>query len=185
MRRRRSRLSRHSDSGSDSKHDATASSSAAAPVTRATSSVGIQTISDCSQTEPDQLPRSPHPHHGRHRPQGGDRQEDVGTREDWAGAEPGLPDGAGGKPRAWPGRSSWPTAISPYLAWHPDRHPRAPWADSKKKPDPLEIGYQAHSAPRVLSQLVSRQPPKSPQVLLLTSLPSVPTPAPGHLLCFQ
>ena len=59
VRRRRSRLSRHSDSGSDSKHDATASSSTTAAATaRAMSSVGIQTISDCSvQTEPEQLPR--------------------------------------------------------------------------------------------------------------------------------
>ncbi|KFP10010.1 Protein bassoon, partial [Egretta garzetta] len=35
----------------------------------------------------------------------------------------------------------------------------------KKKPDPLEIGYQSHLPAESLSQLVTRQPPRSPQVL--------------------
>lgn len=35
----------------------------------------------------------------------------------------------------------------------------------KKKPDPLEIGYQSHLPADSLSQLVTRQPPRSPQVL--------------------
>ncbi|XP_010215233.1 PREDICTED: protein bassoon-like [Tinamus guttatus] len=35
----------------------------------------------------------------------------------------------------------------------------------KKKPDPLEIGYQSHLPTDSLSQLVTRQPPRSPQVL--------------------
>ena len=169
VRRRRSRLSRHSDSGSDSKHDATASSSTAAPAMRAMSSVGIQTISDCSvQTEPDQLPRvSPAIHITAatdpkveivryiSAPEKTGRGESLACQ-----TEPdGQAQGAAGP------QLVGPTAISPYLPGIHIVTPGPLGRFEKKKPDPLEIGYQAHLPPESLSQLVSRQPPKSPQVL--------------------
>ncbi|XP_015423765.1 PREDICTED: protein bassoon, partial [Myotis davidii] len=58
-----------------------------------------------------------------------------------------------------------PAAISPYLPGIQIVTPGPLGRFEKKKPDPLEIGYQAHLPPESLSQLVSRQPPKSPQVL--------------------
>ncbi|KAB0361211.1 hypothetical protein FD754_005367 [Muntiacus muntjak] len=169
VRRRRSRLSRHSDSGSDSKHDATASSSAAAPAARATSSVGIQTISDCSvQTEPDQLPRvSPAIHITAvtdpkveivryiSAPEKTGRGESLACQTEPEGQAQGV---------AGP-QLMGPTAISPYLPGIQIVTPGPLGRFEKKKPDPLEIGYQAHLPPESLSQLVSRQPPKSPQVL--------------------
>lgn len=87
-------FSRHSDSGSDSKHDATAS--LLLPRHEGHEQRGIQTISDCSvQTEPDQLPRSPAIHiTAVARPQGGDRQVHIGTRRRLGAA------------RAWPARRS-------------------------------------------------------------------------------
>ncbi|EHB14809.1 Protein bassoon, partial [Heterocephalus glaber] len=169
VRRRRSRLSRHSDSGSDSKHDATASSSTATTTARAMSSVGIQTISDCSvQTEPDQLPRvSP----AIHITAATDPKveivryisapEKTGHGESLAcQTEPdGQAQGVAGP------QLVGPTAISPYLPGIQIVTPGPLGRFEKKKPDPLEIGYQAHLPPESLSQLVSRQPPKSPQVL--------------------
>ncbi|XP_035887396.1 LOW QUALITY PROTEIN: protein bassoon [Phyllostomus discolor] len=172
VRRRRSRLSRHSDSGSDSKHEAAASSStaaAAAAAARATSSVGIQTISDCSvQTEPDQLPRvSPAIHITAatdpkveivryiSAPEKTGRGESLACQ-----TEPeGQAQGGAGPPLMGP------AAISPYLPGIQIVTPGPLGRFEKKKPDPLEIGYQAHLPPESLSQLVSRQPPKSPQVL--------------------
>ncbi|XP_022428814.1 protein bassoon isoform X1 [Delphinapterus leucas] len=169
VRRRRSRLSRHSDSGSDSKHDATASSSTAAPAMRAMSSVGIQTISDCSvQTEPDQLPRvSPAIHITAatdpkveivryiSAPEKTGRGESLACQTEPDGQAQGV---------AGP-QLVGPTAISPYLPGIQIVTPGPLGRFEKKKPDPLEIGYQAHLPPESLSQLVSRQPPKSPQVL--------------------
>ncbi|XP_060019879.1 protein bassoon [Lagenorhynchus albirostris] len=169
VRRRRSRLSRHSDSGSDSKHDATASSSTAAPAVRAMSSVGIQTISDCSvQTEPDQLPRvSPAIHITAatdpkveivryiSAPEKTGRGESLACQTEPDGQAQGV---------AGP-QLVGPTAISPYLPGIQMVTPGPLGRFEKKKPDPLEIGYQAHLPPESLSQLVSRQPPKSPQVL--------------------
>uniref|UniRef100_A0A8C5YVM8 Bassoon presynaptic cytomatrix protein n=1 Tax=Marmota marmota marmota TaxID=9994 RepID=A0A8C5YVM8_MARMA len=169
VRRRRSRLSRHSDSGSDSKHDATAVSSTAATTARAMSSVGIQTISDCSvQTEPDQLPRvSPAIHITAvtdpkveiiryiSAPEKTGRGESLACQTE--------PDG---QAQSVPGpQLVGPTAISPYLPGIQIVTPGPLGRFEKKKPDPLEIGYQAHLPPESLSQLVSRQPPKSPQVL--------------------
>ncbi|XP_057622439.1 protein bassoon isoform X2 [Chionomys nivalis] len=168
VRRRRSRLSRHSDSGSDSKHDATASS-AAATAARAMSSVGIQTISDCSvQTEPDQLPRvSPAIHITAatdpkveivryiSAPEKTGRGESLACQTEPDGQAQGV---------AGP-QLIGPTAISPYLPGIQIVTPGPLGRFEKKKPDPLEIGYQAHLPPEPLSQLVSRQPPKSPQVL--------------------
>lgn len=169
VRRRRSRLSRHSDSGSDSKHDASASSSAAAAAARAMSSVGIQTISDCSvQTEPEQLPRvSPAIHITAatdpkveivryiSAPEKTGRGESLACQTEPDGQAQGV---------AGP-QLIGPTAISPYLPGIQIVTPGALGRFEKKKPDPLEIGYQAHLPPESLSQLVSRQPPKSPQVL--------------------
>uniref|UniRef100_G1PSX5 Bassoon presynaptic cytomatrix protein n=1 Tax=Myotis lucifugus TaxID=59463 RepID=G1PSX5_MYOLU len=168
VRRRRPRLSRHSDSGSDSKHDAVASSSTAAPA-RATSSVGIQTISDCSvQTEPDQLPRvSPAIHITAatdpkveivryiSAPEKTGRGESLACQTEPDGQAQG---GAGPQ-------LVGPAAISPYLPGIQIVTPGPLGRFEKKKPDPLELGYQAHLPPESLSQLVSGQPPKSPQVL--------------------
>ncbi|KAM9593172.1 protein bassoon [Trichechus inunguis] len=169
VRRRRSRLSRHSDSGSDSKHDATATSSTTAAASRATSSVGIQTISDCSvQTEPDQLPRvSP----AIHITAATDPKveivryisapEKTGHGESLAcQTEPDAQAQGVAGPQL-----IGPTAISPYLPGIQIVTPGPLGRFEKKKPDPLEIGYQAHLPPESLSQLVSCQPPKSPQVL--------------------
>lgn len=169
VRRRRSRLSRHSDSGSDSKHDAAASSSTAAATARAMSSVGIQTISDCSvQTEPEQLPRvSPAIHITAatdpkveivryiSAPEKTGRGESLACQTEPDGQAQGV---------AGP-QLIGPTAISPYLPGIQIVTPGALGRFEKKKPDPLEIGYQTHLPPESLSQLVSRQPPKSPQVL--------------------
>ncbi|XP_010613957.1 protein bassoon, partial [Fukomys damarensis] len=169
VRRRRSRLSRHSDSGSDSKHDATASSSTATTTARAMSSVGIQTISDCSvQTEPDQLPRvSPAIHITAatdpkveiiryiSAPEKTGHGESLACQTEPDGQAQGM---------AGP-QLVGPTAISPYLPGIQIITPGPLGRFEKKKPDPLEIGYQAHLPPESLSQLVSRQPPKSPQVL--------------------
>uniref|UniRef100_A0A8D1WXG9 Zinc finger piccolo-type domain-containing protein n=1 Tax=Sus scrofa TaxID=9823 RepID=A0A8D1WXG9_PIG len=169
VRRRRSRLSRHSDSSSDSKHDATASSSTATPTMRAMSSVGIQTISDCSvQTEPDQLPRvSPAIHITAatdpkveiiryiSAPEKTGHGESLACQTEPDGQAQGVPGS----------QLVGPTAISPYLPGIQIVTPGPLGRFEKKKPDPLEIGYQAHLPPESLSQLVSRQPPKSPQVL--------------------
>ncbi|XP_012883565.1 PREDICTED: protein bassoon [Dipodomys ordii] len=169
VRRRKSRLSRHSDSSADSKHEATASSSTAATAARAMSSVGIQTISDCSvQTEPDQLPRvspairitaatDPKVEIVRYisAPEKTGRGESLACQTEPDAQAQGL---AGTQ-------LVGPTAISPYLPGIQIITPGALGRFEKKKPDPLEIGYQTHLPPESLSQLVSRQPPKSPQVL--------------------
>ncbi|XP_045153643.1 protein bassoon [Echinops telfairi] len=170
VRRRRSRLSRHSDSGSDSKHDAaasaTGSSSTSTTAARATSSVAIQTISDCSvQTEPDQLPRvSPAIHITAatdpkveiiryiSAPEKTGRGESLACQTE--------PDAQAHGPQL-----VGPATISPYLPSIQLVTPGPLGRFDKKKPDPLEIGYQAHLPLDSLSQLVSRQPPKSPQVL--------------------
>ncbi|XP_036850183.2 protein bassoon [Manis javanica] len=164
VRRRRSRLSRHPDSGSDSRPDATASST-----TKAVSSVGIQTTSDCSvQTEPDQLARvSPAiritaaadpkveivryisaPEKTGHGESLACQTEPDGQAQGMAGPQPGGP-----------------AAIGPYLPGIQIVTPGPLGGFERKRPDPLEIGYPTHLPPEPLSQLVSRQPPKSPQVL--------------------
>ncbi|XP_049633245.1 protein bassoon isoform X2 [Suncus etruscus] len=168
VRRRRSRLSRHSDSGSDSKHD-TAGSSASTAAARAMSSVGIQTISDCSvQTEPDQLPRvSPAIHITAatdpkveiiryiSAPEKTGRGESLACQTEPDSQAQGV---------AGP-QLIGPSAISPYLPGIQIVTPGTLGRFERKKPDPLEIGYQAHLPAETLSQLVSRQAPKSPQVL--------------------
>lgn len=169
VRRRRTRLSRHSDSSSDSKHEATASAPPAAAAARAVSSVGIQTISDCSvQTEPDPLPRvSP----AIHITAATDPKVEIvkyisAPEKTGRGESLACQTEPDAQAQAVAGTQLvGPTAISPYLPGIQIVTPGPLGRFEKKKPDPLEIGYQAHLPPESLSQLVSRQPPKSPQVL--------------------
>ncbi|NWJ04635.1 BSN protein, partial [Crypturellus undulatus] len=170
VRRRRSRPSRHADATADSKQDGTA---------RGTASVAIQTISDCSvQTEPDQLHRvSPSIHITTHdprveivryisAPEKTQRGESLACQ-----TEPEAPP----QPGIVVPQLTVPTTITPYSANlqmgsagpldpHAVRQPSLGKFE-KKKPDPLEIGYQSHLPTDSLSQLVTRQPPRSPQVL--------------------
>uniref|UniRef100_A0A670I5B1 Bassoon presynaptic cytomatrix protein n=1 Tax=Podarcis muralis TaxID=64176 RepID=A0A670I5B1_PODMU len=167
VRRRRSRFSRHSDSNAESKPDSSA---------KGTASIAIQTISDCSvQTEPDQLHRvSPSIHITTpdpkveivkyiSAPEKTQRGESLACQtEPEAQPQPGI---------VIP-QLTVPTTITPYssnlqiVSTGPlDPHSVRQQALGKKKPDPLEIGYQSHLPTDSLSQLVSRQPPKSPQVL--------------------
>ncbi|XP_069500296.1 protein bassoon [Ambystoma mexicanum] len=167
-RRRRSRFSRHSDSGSESKHDSA----------KGTSSIAIQTTSDCSvQTEPDQLQRvSPSIHITNPDP----RVEIVKyisapekTRRGESLACQTEPDSQSQGIAVPP--LSVPTSITPYSSniqivtsgpLDPNiSRQQGVTKFEKKKPDPLEIGYQSHLPTDSLSQLVARQPPKSPQVL--------------------
>ncbi|XP_057263653.1 protein bassoon [Pezoporus wallicus] len=170
VRRRRSRPSRHTEAGAEGKAEGTA---------RGMASVGIQTISDCSvQTEPDQLLRvSPSIHITTHdprveiikyisAPEKTQRGESLACQ-----TEP--------EPAPQPGvvvpQLTVPTTIPPYSTnlQMVSTGPLDPHAIrqqtlgkfEKKKPDPLEIGYQSHLPAESLSQLVTRQPPRSPQVL--------------------
>ncbi|XP_067417326.1 protein bassoon [Emydura macquarii macquarii] len=164
VRRRRSRFSRHSDSSAESKPDSA----------KGVASVGIQTSSDCSvQTEPDQLHRvSPSIHITTpdpkveivkyiSAPEKTRRGESLACQtEPEAQPQPGI---------VVP-QLSVPTTVTPYatnihVASTGPLGPQALGKFEKKKPDPLEIGYQSHLPPESLSQLVTRQPPKSPQVL--------------------
>ncbi|KAM8799607.1 protein bassoon [Eudromia elegans] len=169
VRRRRSRPSRHTDAA-DGKQDGAA---------RATASVAIQTISDCSvQTEPDQLHRvSPSIHITTHDP----RVEIVRYISAPEKTQRGESLACQTEPEAQPPpgivvpQLTVPTTVTPYssslqMGSAGPLDPHAVRQQSlgkfeKKKPDPLEIGYQAHLPSDSLSQLVSRQPPRSPQVL--------------------
>ncbi|KAF7249609.1 Protein bassoon [Varanus komodoensis] len=167
VRRRRSRFSRHSDSSAESKQDSS---------TKGMASIAIQTISDCSvQTEPDQLHRvSPSIHITTpdpkveivkyiSAPEKTQRGESLACQtEPEVQPQPGI---------VVP-QLTVPTTITPYssniqiVSTGPlDPHSVRQQALVKKKPDPLEIGYQSHLPADSLSQLVTRQPPKSPQVL--------------------
>ncbi|CAM5127643.1 unnamed protein product [Eretmochelys imbricata] len=170
VRRRRSRFSRHSDSSTESKQDSSSKGMA---------SIGIQTSSDCSvQTEPDQLPRvSPSIHITTpdpkvkivkyiSAPEKTQRGESLACQTELeAQPQPGI---------VVP-QLTVPTTITPYssnlqLVSTGPLDPRAIRQQAlgkfeKKKPDPLEIGYQSHLPAESLSQLVTCQPPKSPQVL--------------------
>ncbi|POI33719.1 hypothetical protein CIB84_002529 [Bambusicola thoracicus] len=170
VRRRRSRPSRHADAGTEGKADSTA---------RGVASIGIQTISDCSvQTEPDQLLRvSPSIHITTHdprveiikyisAPEKTQRGESLACQ-----TEPEPPP----QPGIVVPQLTVPTTITPYSTnmQMVSTGPLDPHAIrqqtlgkfEKKKPDPLEIGYQSHLPADSLSQLVTRQPPRSPQVL--------------------
>nr|XP_032648185.1 protein bassoon [Chelonoidis abingdonii] len=170
VRRRRSRFSRHSDSSAESKQDISSKGMA---------SIGVQTSSDCSvQTEPDQLPHvSPSIHITTpdpkveivkyiSAPEKTQRGESLACQTELeAQLQPGV---------VVP-QLTVPTTIMPYssnlqLVSTGPLDPRAIRQQTlgkfeKKKPDPLEIGYQSHLPTESLSQLVTCQPPKSPQVL--------------------
>ncbi|KAI3369416.1 hypothetical protein L3Q82_007640 [Scortum barcoo] len=129
VRRRRSRVSKHSESSGEAKSDGSSKV--------ASSSIAIQTTNDSScQTEPDQLGRiSPAIH--------------ITMAET--------------------SKLSVPTTISPYstslhMVGANTSDPSSPRLQGvakfeRRKPDPLEIGYQQQN------ESPSRQPPKSPQVL--------------------
>uniref|UniRef100_A0A803Y0K6 Bassoon presynaptic cytomatrix protein n=1 Tax=Meleagris gallopavo TaxID=9103 RepID=A0A803Y0K6_MELGA len=142
VRRRRSRPSRHADASTEGKADGTA---------RGVASIGIQTISDCSvQTEPDQLLRvSPSIHITTHDP----RVEII----KYISAPEKTQRGESLACQTEPEPPPQPGIVVPQLT--------TLGKFEKKKPDPLEIGYQSHLPADSLSQLVTRQPPRSPQVL--------------------
>ncbi|NWY37410.1 BSN protein, partial [Sylvia atricapilla] len=169
VRRRRSRASRHTEASTEGKSDG---------ATR-TASVGIQTISDCSvQTEPDQLLRvSPSIHITTHDPRV-EIVKYISAPEKTQRGE-SLACQTEPEPAPQPGvvvpQLTVPTTIPPYstnlqivstgpLDPHTVRQ-QTLGKFEKKKPDPLEIGYQSHLPAESLSQLVTRQPPRSPQVL--------------------
>ncbi|KAM6256996.1 protein bassoon isoform 2-T2 [Porphyrio hochstetteri] len=170
VRRRRSRPSRHTEAGAEGKSEGTA---------RGTASVGIQTISDCSvQTEPDQLLRvSPSIHITTHDPRV-EIVKYISAPEKTQRGE-SLACQTEPEPAPQPGivvpQLTVPTTIPPYSTniQMVSTGPLDPHAVrqqtlgkfEKKKPDPLEIGYQSHLPAESLSQLVTRQPPRSPQVL--------------------
>ncbi|NXG66559.1 BSN protein, partial [Hemiprocne comata] len=170
VRRRRSRPSRHAEAGAEGKAEGTA---------RAMASVGIQTISDCSvQTEPDQLLRvSPSIHITTHDPRV-EIVKYISAPEKTQRGE-SLACQTEPEPAPQPGivvpQLTVPTTIPPYSTniQMVSTGPLDPHAVrqqtlgkfEKKKPDPLEIGYQSHLPAESLSQLVTRQPPRSPQVL--------------------
>ncbi|NXT19960.1 BSN protein, partial [Syrrhaptes paradoxus] len=170
VRRRRSRPSRHAEASAEGKPEGTA---------RGTASVGIQTISDCSvQTEPDQLLRvSPSIHITTHDPRV-EIVKYISAPEKTQRGE-SLACQTEPEPAPQPGvvvpQLTVPTTIPPYSTniQMVSTGPLDPHAVrqqtlgkfEKKKPDPLEIGYQSHLPAESLSQLVTRQPPRSPQVL--------------------
>ncbi|KAL7827609.1 hypothetical protein SRHO_G00333270 [Serrasalmus rhombeus] len=174
VRRRRSRFSRHSESGVDSKNE-TPTSTAAAKV--ASSSIAIQTIRDCScQTEIEQLGRiSPAIHvtvpdpnkveivHYISGPERTQKGQSLACQTDPEAQSQGV---------VVP-QISVATTISPYsssvqLVGSAD--PLSPRQQGvakfeRRKPDPLDIGYQQHHLHNESLSSVIRQPPKSPQVL--------------------
>ncbi|KAM9276720.1 protein bassoon [Morus bassanus] len=170
VRRRRSRPSRHAEAGTEGKPEGAA---------RSMASVGIQTISDCSvQTEPDQLLRvSPSIHITTHDPRV-EIVKYISAPEKTQRGE-SLACQTEPEPAPQPGvvvpQLTVPTTIPPYSTniQMVSTSPLDPHAVrqqtlgkfEKKKPDPLEIGYQSHLPAESLSQLVTRQPPRSPQVL--------------------
>ncbi|XP_029899553.1 protein bassoon isoform X3 [Aquila chrysaetos chrysaetos] len=172
VRRRRSRPSRHAEAGAEGKPEGTA---------RGTASVGIQTISDCSvQTEPDQLIRvSPSIHITTHDPRVEIVKYISAPEKTQRGESLACQTEPEPEPAPQPGvvvpQLTVPTTIPPYSTniQMVSTGPLDPHAVrqqtlgkfEKKKPDPLEIGYQSHLPAESLSQLVTRQPPRSPQVL--------------------
>ncbi|XP_030641107.1 protein bassoon [Chanos chanos] len=173
VRRRRSRFSRHSESGADSKTETTTSTTATKV---ASSSIAIQTIRDCScQTETDQLGRvSPAIHvtvpdpnkveivHYISGPERTQKGQSLACQTDPEAQSQGV---------VIP-QISVATTVSPYstsvqLVGSAD--PLSPRQQGvakfeRRRPDPLEISYQQHLHNESLSSLI-RQQPKSPQVL--------------------
>ncbi|KAI4887301.1 hypothetical protein NFI96_024971 [Prochilodus magdalenae] len=152
VRRRRSRYSKHSESGAETKGDAS----------KGTSSIAIQTTSDSScQTETDQLGRvSPAIHitmaetskvellHYISAPERTQRGESLACQTDPEAQSQGVV-----APQL-----SVPTTVSPYST-SLQLVGATQTKFERRKPDPLDIGLQ------VQQQNDSRAPPKSPQVL--------------------
>ncbi|XP_053092441.1 protein bassoon isoform X2 [Pangasianodon hypophthalmus] len=181
VRRRRSRLSRHSESSADPK---TETSTLTAKVT--SSSIAIQTIQDCScQTEIDQLGKiSPAIHvtvsdpnkveivHYISGPERTQKGQSLACQTDPESHSQGV---------VVP-QINVATTISPYsssaqLVGSADPLSSRPQGVSKferRKPDPLDIGYQQHHLHSESMSSVIRQPPKSPQVLYSPVSPSSP-----------
>ncbi|XP_028261064.1 protein bassoon [Parambassis ranga] len=164
VRRRRSRVSKHSESSGEAKSDGSSKVVSA--------SIAIQTTNDSScQTEPDQLGRvSPAIHitmaetskvdllHYIAAPERTHKGESLACQTEPESHSQGVV-----APQL-----SVPTTISPYstslhIVGANTSDPTSPRLQGvakfeRRKPDPLEIGYQQQ-------QNESRQPPKSPQVL--------------------
>ncbi|XP_014023077.2 LOW QUALITY PROTEIN: protein bassoon-like [Salmo salar] len=162
VRRRRSRLSKHSDSSSEVKSDGTAKVSS--------SSIAIQTNNDSScQTEADQLGRiSPAIHitaaetnkvellHYISAPERTHKGESLACQTEPEAQSQGVV-----APQL-----SVPTTISPYstsmqMVGSTPPPPQGVAKFERRKPDPLDINYQSQQQ----NESPSRQPPKSPQVL--------------------
>uniref|UniRef100_A0AAY4CF55 Zinc finger piccolo-type domain-containing protein n=1 Tax=Denticeps clupeoides TaxID=299321 RepID=A0AAY4CF55_9TELE len=175
VRRRRSRYTRHSESGTDARTDSTTSTTSAGAKV-ASSSIAVQTIRDCScQTEPDQLGRvSPSIHvtvsdpnkveivHYISGPERTQKGQSLACQTD--------PD-AQSQSVVIP-HISVATAVSPYssniqlVAATDPLSPRQQAAKfERRRPDPLEIGYQQHHLHNESLSSFIRQQPKSPQVL--------------------
>ncbi|KAI4826414.1 hypothetical protein KUCAC02_029862, partial [Chaenocephalus aceratus] len=164
VRRRRSRVSKHSESSGEAKSEASSKVASA--------SIASQTTNDSScQTEPDQLGRnSPAIHitmaetskvdllHYIAAPERTHKGESLACQTEPESQSQGVV-----APQL-----SVPTTISPYstslhIVGANTSDPTSPRLQGvakfeRRKPDPLEIGYQQNDSP-------SRQPPKSPQVL--------------------
>ncbi|XP_027022884.2 protein bassoon isoform X3 [Tachysurus fulvidraco] len=180
VRRRRSRFSRHSDSGADSKNE---TSTLTAKVT--SSSIAIQTIQDCScQTEIDQLRKiSPAIHVTVSDP---NKVEIVHYISGPERTQKGQSLACQTEPESHSQGVVVPqinvaTTISPYssnaLVGSADPLSSRQQGVSKferRKPDPLDIGYQQHHLHNESLSSVIRQPPKSPQVLYSPVSPSSP-----------
>uniref|UniRef100_A0A673ZVC0 Bassoon presynaptic cytomatrix protein n=1 Tax=Salmo trutta TaxID=8032 RepID=A0A673ZVC0_SALTR len=162
VRRRRSRLSKHSDSSSEVKSDGTAKVSS--------SSIAIQTNNDSScQTEADQLGRiSPAIHitaaetnkvellHYISAPERTHKGESLACQTEPEAQSQGVV-----APQL-----SVPTTISPYstsmqMVGSTPPPPQGVAKFERRKPDPLDINYQSQQQ----NESPSRHPPKSPQVL--------------------
>ncbi|KAK5872489.1 hypothetical protein PBY51_013185 [Eleginops maclovinus] len=164
VRRRRSRVSKHSESSGEAKSEPSSKVASA--------SIASQTTNDSScQTEPDQLGRnSPAIHitmaetskvdllHYIAAPERTHKGESLACQTEPESQSQGVV-----APQL-----SVPTTISPYstslhIVGANTSDPTSPRLQGvakfeRRKPDPLEIGYQQNESP-------SRQPPKSPQVL--------------------
>ncbi|KAJ8258335.1 hypothetical protein COCON_G00173470, partial [Conger conger] len=168
VRRRRSRFSKHSEASAETKAEAPKVTS---------SSIAIQTTTDSScQTEPEQLGRvSPAIHittseskvevlHYISAPERTQKGESLGCQTEPEPQSHGVV-----APQL-----SVPTTISPYstsmqMVGSGGSDPHSPRQQGmakfeRRKPDPLEIGYQTQMHGDSLSNM-ARQPPKSPQVL--------------------
>ncbi|KAG9332442.1 hypothetical protein JZ751_014540, partial [Albula glossodonta] len=162
VRRRRSRFSKHSDANTESKVDTSKTSS---------SSIATQTIRDCSsQTDSEQLGRvSPAIHittsdpkveivHYISAPERTHKGESLGCQTEPEAQSQGV---------VIP-QLSVPTTISPYstgVQMVADPRQQGVAKFERRKPDPLDIGYQPHHLHNESLSSLIRQTPKSPQVL--------------------